>query len=168
MHKFLLSTLAVAPSLLCSYTTVQVPSMNIVGIECRTINTPDRAPIDIGKLWERFYTEKVFDKIPNKTSNETLALYCDYEGDYTKPYSVVIGCRVDSFEQLPEGLVVKTLPATSYAVFKAIGKHPDAVIKGWNTIWQTELKRTYTGDFEVYGEGFQKDPAEVDIFIAIQ
>ena len=105
------------------------------------------------------------EKIPNKTSNEVIALYCDYEGDYTKPYSLIIGCPV-SHPEVPKGMVTKTIPAGSYALFEAKGEFPKSLIETWQDIWKREdLKRTYTGDFEVYGEKFSD--GEVEVFIAV-
>ena len=149
------------------YTVVKKPAMMVVGIECRTSNTPDGAPVDIPKLWGRVYGEHVLERIQNKISNDVVALYCDYEGDYTKPYSCVIGCQVSAIDQIPEGMVAKELPATSYVVFAAKGQHPEAVMQTWAHVWQSPLDRTYTGDFEVYGEKFAASPQEVDIYIAV-
>lgn len=150
-------------------TIIEKPSITVIGIECRTVNTPDAAPKDIPQLWGKFYSENILDQIPNKTSNDVIALYCDYEGDYTKPYTVVIGCQTSSLEEIPEGMVGKELPATSYAVHPAIGEHPKAVIETWEKIWKTAKDRTYTGDFEVYGEKFfSGTPKQVDVFIAIE
>ena len=43
-----------------------------------------------------------------------------------------------------------------------------AVYEKWNTIWKTDLDRSYTADFEIYGEAAQNPlNAEVDIFIAV-
>lgn len=151
------------------YTIVQKPSMMVIGIECRTSNNPDAGPHDIPQLWNKFYSENIFTQIPNKASDEVVALYCDYEGDYTQPYSVVIGCQTTSIDTIPEGMVTKTLPASSYALFHAVGEFPKSLIDAWGTIWQTDLKRTYTGDMEVYGETFHQDASkEVSILIAIQ
>lgn len=149
------------------YTTTKKPSISIMGIEHRTANTPDKGPIDIPKLWERFFSEGIFSKIPNKTSNDVIALYCDYEGDCTKPYSIVIGCQVSAIDSIPEGMVCKTLPASNYALFSAVGEHPKTLIDTWGAIWQTDLKRTYSGDFEVYGDQFAKEPKQVEVLIAI-
>lgn len=152
------------------YTVIEKPSSTIVGIECRTSNSPEAAPQDIPKLWEKFYSECILDQIPNKASNEIIALYCDYEGDYTKPYSLVIGCSVNSLNVIPKGMVAKTIPAGSYAVFKATGEHPKALIETWGQIWQqADLQRTYTGDYEAYNEKFfSKSPQEIDVYIAVQ
>ena len=150
-----------------NYTIVNKPSQMIVGIECKTSNKPDAGPIDIPKQWEKFFTEDIINKIPNKSSNDIIALYCDYEGDFTKPYYFVIGCQTTSIDEIPEGMVAKVLPASKYAVFKAAGDFPKSLIDTWGVIWQTQLNRTYTGDYEEYGEKFNKDPKEVDVFIAI-
>lgn len=151
-----------------SFKLVKKPSLLIVGISCRTANSPDAAPHDIPKLWTRFYEENIASKIPHKVSDEILGLYCEYEGDYTKPYTLVIGCQVHSLENIPEDLTIQILPSASYAVFKAVGQHPQAVVKTWEQIWKSDLKRTYSGDYEVYGEKFfNASPQEVEIHIAI-
>jgi len=148
---------------------VQKPAIFMIGIDCRTSNAVEAGPQDIPRLWGKFYCEDIINQIPNKTSNEVIALYCDYEGDYTQPYSVVIGCPVSSIDTVPEGMVAKTIPGGSYAVFRAVGDYPASLIDAWGTIWQTDLKRTYTGDYELYGEKFTSgSPKEVEVFIAIE
>lgn len=151
-----------------SYEVVQKPPTLIIGIDCRTSNAPEAGPQDI-PMWGRFYGEDIVSRIPNKTSDEVIALYCDYEGDYTQPYSVVIGCPVSSIETIPEGMVAKTIPASYYAVFRAIGEHPKALIETWGNIWQQpNLERTYTSDFELYGNKFVSgSPKEVEVYIGV-
>jgi predicted transcriptional regulator YdeE len=152
-----------------TYTIIQKPSMVIVGIECRTSNAPDAGPVDIPKLWGQFYSENIMDQIPDKASNEVIALYCDYEGDHTQPYSLVIGCPVKSLHEVPEGMVAKITPAASYAVFRAVGEYPKSLIETWGAIWQSGLERTYTGDFELYGDKFfSGSPQEVEVYIAVE
>ncbi len=148
---------------------IEKPQIVVMGIECRTSNDPEVGPQQIGQHWQKFIQEGISNHIPNKTNDEVIALYCDYEGDYTSPYSFVIGCMVNSSDEVPEGMVVKTLPATTYAVFPVIGEYPKNLIETWGMIWQSNLKRTYSGDFEVYGEKFQQSEAkQVDVFIAIE
>ncbi len=151
------------------YTVVEKPPIIIIGIECRTSNSPEAGPNDIPKHWEKFYKGDTISKIPNKASNEVLALYCDYEGDYTRPYSLVIGCPVSSTDVIPEGMVAKTIPTGSYAIFRAVGEHPKSLIETWGDVWQQpDLNRTYTGDYEVYGDRFFGSPQEVEVYIAIE
>ncbi len=144
--------------------------MMIVGIECRTSNAPEAGPHDIPRHWERWYGEDIINRIRNKVSNEVIALYCDYEGDYTQPYSFVIGCQVSSIDEIPEGMVAKNLPASSYAIFRAVGEYPQSLLETWGFIWQqSQLRRTYTGDYEIYGEKFTSGLSkEVEVFVAVQ
>ena len=152
-----------------NYTVVNKPSLIVVGIECRTSNAPEDAPQDIPRHWRKFYTENIASLIPNKLSDDVIALYCDYEGDYTQPYSFVLGCFVSSSESIPDGLVAKVLPEGPYELHRAIGEHPESVIGTWTSIWQDrDLKRTYTGDYEVYGKKFSGTPQEVEVLIAIE
>lgn len=151
------------------YKVIHKPAIQVIGIELRTSNASDKGPKEIPLHWEKFYSDNILEKIPNKDSSEILAVYCDYEGDETQPYSLIIGCSVSSIDHIPEGLVAKKLPATSYAVIPAIGEHPTKLIEAWGNIWQSSLKRTYTGDFELYGEDFAViSPQKVDVYIAIE
>lgn len=162
-------TFFIKESAMKNYKVIQKSSIMVMGIECRTSNLPEAGPYDIPQHWEKFYKGDIISKIPNKTSNEVFALYCDYEGDYTQPYSLVIGCPVSSFDVIPEGMVVKTIPTGFYAIFRAVGEHPKSLIETWGNIWQQPgLERTYTGDYEVYGDKFLGSPQEVDVYIAIE
>ena len=152
-----------------NYSIVKKPEIMLVGIECRTSNDPGSAMNDIPALWERFYSQNIISQIPNRASEEVIALYCDYYGDHTQPYSVVIGCPVRELGGVPEGLVAKQIPDGTYAAYRAIGEHPKTLIETWGEIWQTDLPRTYTGDYEVYGKKFTSGtPQEVEVFIAIE
>lgn len=149
------------------YAIVKKGPLKVVGITCRTSNAPDEGSVDIPRHWEMFFRENVLDRIPNKLSDEVIALYCDYESDYTKPYTLLIGCAVDPLADIPQGMTSKSLPSSTYAVFHAIGEHPKTLINTWEMIWQTELDRTYTGDFELYGAHFTNSPPEVEVYIVI-
>ena len=148
-------------------TKVTEPKKMIMGIEVRTTNENNQAATDIQKAWERFYNESIQDNIPNKVSEEVFGLYTDYEKDHTTPYSLVIGCEVNNVDTVPTGMVVKTVPASNYAKYTAKGEFPTSVLNTWLKIWSTPLARTYTGDFEVYGNKFHQESPEVDVYIAI-
>ncbi|MEM8847035.1 MAG: GyrI-like domain-containing protein [Bacteroidota bacterium] len=134
-------------------TSTKKEELTIVGISIRTSNAPGKGERDIPQLWKKFVAENVTNRIPNKMDDTVYALYTDYEGDYTQPYTLVIGCNVFSLDNIPEDMTVKMVPASNYTQFTAKGDlTKDAVINTWMEIWNTNLERTYTTDIEIYGE----------------
>ena len=143
-------------------------ALNIVGIAIRTSNTPGKADKDIPQLWNKFMLENTLQRIPNKVDDTVYALYTNYEGDHTQPYTVVIGCNVASFDNIPEDMTVILIPESKYTQFMAKGDlTKDAVINTWMTIWGTDLNRTYTTDIEIYGEkAIDLTNGEAEILVA--
>lgn len=144
---------------------VKQPQKLVVGIAIRTNNQECRETIPA--LTNKFYQEGIPAKIPHKVNDDILAIYTDYEGDFTKPYTYILGCEVSSFDQAPPGLVKKTIPASRYTVFESKGPFPESLGQAWQSIWTSNLARAYTTDFEVYPPDFhpQNNPA-VKIYIA--
>ncbi len=150
------------------YQVIEIGQKFIVGIEVRTSNQPNEAEKEIPQLWERFYQNGGTEQVLNKINGDIVALYTEYEGDYTEPYTLVIGSEVSSCDEIPDGFVCKEVPAATYAVFKVQGNFPESVVSTWAQIWQTPLNRTYTGDIEIYPYDF--DPvtnSDAKIYIAI-
>ena len=128
------------------YTTVNKDEMLVIGIALRTTNENNQAAEEMPKAWDRFYSSNTLERIPNRKSDEVLGAYVEYEGDHTKPYTLIIGCEVNNADEVPEGLVVKKIPAAKYAAFKVSGKFPDSLIEAWQKVWASGLKRSYSGD----------------------
>ncbi len=148
---------------------VKVQPFNLIGISIITSNDNGQAAEEIGGLWQRFMSENLLDKIPNKVDNTIYSMYTDYEGDHTQPYRVILGCKVDNLEQIPDGMFGKSIEGGQYFKTSAKGDlMKGLVVNKWLEIWEMGLDRKYTADFEVFGEKAQ-DPgnAEVDFFIAI-
>ena len=140
----------------------------LVGIRLseKTTNENNQSMQDIGALWQDFEKNKIAERIKNKSSNDVYAVYFDYEGDHTKPFSYFIGFPVDKVE-LDEGLSSLTIPAADYEVFLAKGKMPDCIGITWRLIWNSKVKRSYRYDFEVYGKrSADWSNAEVEIYIS--
>ncbi len=148
----------------------KIDTFNIIGIQVRTSNENGQAAKDISELWHRFMSEGFLDKIENKVDNTIYCVYTEYESDYTKPYTTVLGCKVDSVDSIPEGMVVETIQSGEYKKFVAKGNLMEGVLyKKWSDIFNTDLDRVYKTDFEVYTEK-AKNPAdaEVDIFVGVK
>lgn len=151
------------------YNVIQKGPMQVMGIELQTTNENWQSAQDIPPFWGRFYREGIQAMIPNQKTGEVLGLYCDYEKDHTKPYTLVAGCEVTVVGDIPNGLVVKQIPAAKYAVFEVIGKFPDKMMEVWEWIWAGNLRRTYTGDFELYPLGFDPESnSDLLLYIAIK
>ena len=143
-------------------------TFQVIGIKIKTSN--QRAVQDIAQIWGRFFSEDIKNKIPNKLSGDVFAIYTEYEGDHSKPYSYILGCAVSSLGSIPDGMIGMTIPSAEYEVFIAKGKMPDAVVEVWQHIWQPEIdsKRSYKTDFEVYREYGNPESTEVEIYIGMK
>ncbi|UHO39773.1 AraC family transcriptional regulator [Chryseobacterium capnotolerans] len=149
---------------------VKVEPFMVIGIAVRTTNENEQAAKDIPVLWEKLMKENVLENIPNKIDNTVYSIYTDYEKDHTKPYTTLLGCKVENLDHVPEGMIGKSFEGGNYIKFTAKGNLADGlVINEWFKIWNMELGRTFTADFEMYGEKAQNpSDAEVDILIAVQ
>lgn len=146
-----------------------IEKFDVIGIAVRTINMPQKAEIDIPQLWEKFMCENVVSQIPNKSSNDVYCIYTDYEGDYTKPYTTLIGCKVSSLDTIPEDMVGITIETGEYEQFTAKGNLMDNIVyEEWLSIWKADIDRAYLSDFEIYKEGFDPENAEIDIFVGVK
>ncbi|QOG03202.1 GyrI-like domain-containing protein [Flavobacterium sp. MDT1-60] len=149
---------------------MDIQKFSIIGISVRTTNENGQSGQDIPALWNKFMTEGIAEKIPNKIDNSLYCVYTDYEKDHTKPYTTILGCLVCSLDFIPEEMTGKTIEKATYEKFIAKGNlHENIVFNEWMKIWNSDLDRSFTADFEIYGEKTQNpENAEVDIFIAIK
>lgn len=148
---------------------VKTGGFKLIGIKLRgkTSNDGGQSSVDCGNLWQKFTGENIKDQIPEKISDDIYAVYFNYEGDHTGPFSYFIGCKVKMDTRTPEGLDGLFIPAEKYWRMVAKGPMPDCVANAWNGIRASKLDRKYQYDFEVYGEK-SKDwkNAEVEIYLS--
>ncbi|OPB89382.1 GyrI-like domain-containing protein [Elizabethkingia occulta] len=142
----------------------------VIGIAVRTTNENQQAAQDIPVLWHKFMTEGIMDQIPNKIDHAIYCIYTDYEKDYTKPYTTILGCKVDNLDNIPEGMVGKIIKSSDYSKQTIKGNLAEGIVYNeWLKIWNMDLDRSYRADFEIYDEKAQNpENAEVDIFIAVK
>ena len=140
------------------------PEFHVIGIAIRTTNENGESAIAIPALWNQFMTNGLLDKIPNAIDRSVYCLYTEYEKDYTRPYTTLLGCRVSSLDGIPEGMTGKTIPEGTYSLFPVKGELQQGIVYDeWTKIWKSDLPRAYTTDFEIYPEG---KPSEMTIYIA--
>lgn len=148
---------------------VTIKPFTVVGISVRTTNQDGQAAQDIEALWHRFLSENLAAQVPNKADEAIYSVYTDYEGDHTQPYTVLLGCSVSNARSVPDGMTAKSILGGAYQPFVARGSLSQGIVyQTWVDIWNAEISRAYTADFEVYGEKARNPKAaEVDIYIAI-
>jgi predicted transcriptional regulator YdeE len=157
---------------------VQQQAFQVVGITASTNNAKESGPDGIiGKLWQQFLSQGLLKQIPDKVDQSIIAVYADYVTDANGQYTFVLGAKVKPVPNpvVPEGMVVKTVPAGQYAVFTSDrGPVAKVVVETWKQIWayyQTLAngQRAYRADFEIY---YQRaaDPnnAQVDIYVGVK
>jgi predicted transcriptional regulator YdeE len=149
---------------------VIIEPFQLIGIAVRTTNKNEQAAGEIAELWGRFLSEKLVGKIPNKVDDTIYSLYTDYQGDHTRPYTAILGCKVTSLDEIPEGMTGRSFSGGTYLKLSAKGDLRDGIIvKKWTDIWGMDLDRAYTADFEVFGLRAQNpQDAEVDFLIAVK
>jgi predicted transcriptional regulator YdeE len=155
----------------------EMESAIIVGISTRTTNANGQSSIDIGKLWTRFFDEKISDKIQNKISDDIYCLYTDYNtinDDYNQgDYLCLIGVKVsDNFDTKLleiEKLEKFNINRDYYKEFEAHGKLPDCVANTWIHIWSEKYQRAYNVDFDLYpSDKFNYENATVLTYLSIK
>jgi predicted transcriptional regulator YdeE len=148
---------------------IEKDEFKLIGLKLnnKTTNENGQSGIDCGSLWQKFEKENFAERIIGKLSDEIYAVYYDYEGDHTKPFSYFIGCKVKIDSQNPQDMDSLIIPTGSYYKVVAKGTMPDCVANAWKKIWSSISDRSYQFDFEIYDER-SKDwsNAEVEVFVS--
>ena len=147
-----------------------LPSFSVIGITVRTSNHNGAAGTDIPALWQRFMADGIIASIPNMIEQNIHCIYTEYEGDYTQPYTVLLGMKVASLEEVPEGLTGMTFAEATYQDFHCQGKMTDGVVyQEWEKIWNMPIDRAYTADLEIYDASkSDNENVSMNIHIAIK
>ncbi|MCR9264739.1 MAG: GyrI-like domain-containing protein [Flavobacteriaceae bacterium] len=150
--------------------TVKIEPFKVIGIAIRTTNENGQSAQDIGQLWVKFMLEAIAEKIPNKIDDSIFSVYTNYQGDHTQPYDTILGCKVSSLEEIPEGMVGQSFNGGTYGKFISKGDLTKGVVFGtWTEIWNKSLNRVFTADFEIYGPKSQNPTdAEVEIYVGLK
>ena len=118
---------------------VHQQAFQVVGIEASTNNEKESGPeAIIGKLWQQFLSQGLLNRIPDRVDQSMTAVYTDYVSDANGEYTLVLGAKVKPVPNpvVPEGMVVKTVPAGRYAVFASErGPVAKVVVETWKKIW---------------------------------
>lgn len=148
--------------------TSHVESFPVAGIAIRTTNKNGQSQKDIAMLWQKFWSENIINQISNRINNDIYCVYTEFEGDFTQPYTCLIGCRVNTSENIPEKMKLVNIEEGNYNRLTAHGKLNDGiVVKEWEKVWSSGMKRRYGTDYEYYNASntVNPDEAEVEIYV---
>ena len=140
-----------------------------LALKTKTTNENGQSSIDCGGLWQKFTEERYAERIPDKLGDDIFAVYYNYEGDHTKPFSYFLGCQVKTIDNIPVGMDSLIIPDGKYQAFTARGKMHDFIDKAWNEICISSFERAYKFDFEVYSvKSRDWNNAEVEILLSVK
>lgn len=112
-----------------------IEPFKVIGIKVRTTNENGKSAKDIGNLWTKFLTEKIADKIPNKIDHSILSIYTNYQGDFTQTYDTILGCKVNSLDEIPIGMIGQEFKGGDYVKFVSKGSlNKGVVYQTWEEI----------------------------------
>lgn len=155
---------------------VEREGFTVIGISARTSNAKEMTPNGIiGPMWGRLMQGGIISRIPNKADGNIVAVYTDYASDHDGEYTYVLGARVTSAGEVPDGMAAKKIPAGRYVVFTSEkGPAPKVVPELWMKInslphGAVGADRSYRADFEIYDER-ARDPqnAQLDIYVGVK
>ena len=96
--------------------------------------------------------DKILEAIPNNIDNTVYSIYTNYERDQTKTYTTILGCKVGNLNDIPSGMISKLFESGNYVKLSAKGDlMKSLIVNKWREIWEMDLDRTFTADFEVFG-----------------
>lgn len=151
----------------------KVQQFSVVGVSALITAGPDGASEQINELWQHFFESQIGHILRQRGDDIVYAVYSDYQGDFTKPYRLTIGFKMEEGAAAkalaPDLLHEARVQSGDYAMMSAAGEQPKALIEAWTAIWQSDLPRRYDTDFEVYGPNFFKeDLHEILVCVGIQ
>jgi predicted transcriptional regulator YdeE len=142
----------------------RLEAFSVAGLTARTGNHAEgKLPVArIGMLWDRFFDERVYQTVPNRTYDMRLyGVYSDYEAEANGAFAVTTGVAVSG------GPSAVQIDGGDYLVFTGEGQMPQMALAVWQAIWQyfdehPEVRRRYRSDFEAYS-----GPEQVAIHIGV-
>lgn len=124
---------------------------------------------EIPNLWNVF--NKCYKDIKQKSQSMLCYGICDGEMDSECRFHYTACAEVDRFENVPEGMVTKSVPGGKYLVYtysgalKDLGEFYNNIFTKWMPVLEYEID--YRPQFELYDDRFMNN-GEFDIYIPIK
>lgn len=124
---------------------------------------------EIPELWNVF--NKNYTRINHKSSSMICYGICDDMPDEQGRFHYTACAEVDSFEDVPEDMETKVIPAGKYVMYtysdslKNLGEFYDKIFSKW--IPEAGYEMDYRPQFELYDSRYMKN-GEFDIYVPIK
>lgn len=127
----------------------KIEAVTVYGNAVRANHTQ---PCDMGHLWHALANEI------DITANTIYAIYYNYETDDRGEFDFALGTTEDNGRPAPRHEIL----AGEYYVWDVGSQDPMDVRDAWYDIWESDIKRAYTIDFELHAPG-----ENVKIYLAV-
>lgn len=114
----------------------------------------------IPDFWTRSHADGTVKTLIDLTNDDTFIFGICYGNSPTdsKTFDYAIAAACDDNCKVPEGFRINEIPVRTWAVFKCIGKMPEAIQETWHKICAeffpiANFKPTYEMDIEAYSKG---------------
>ena len=145
----------------------------VAGFSIHTSLEDNKIAKDIPDLWDTFFTNKLYEKIPDIVNyDQYYGIYSDL--DFHNNFTFAICYEINNPKKIPPDMYKNIIAPGNYAVFTAKGKMPEALINTWHYIYgnwlpNSKYERNKGIDFELYDNTFKSDDySEVDIYIPLK
>jgi predicted transcriptional regulator YdeE len=153
---------------------LHVDSFTVAGIADQTSNAFEASSqARIPAVWQRFTSDNILARIPNRVDDRVVAVYSGYENGKDGMYTYLLGAKVSSRKNMPPEFVTIDVAPGQYAMFtEQGGPAAQMTVDLWKHIWSLEkpgsLHRAYKTDYEVhYGDAQDPAKSKVDIYIGL-
>ncbi len=146
---------------------------SVIGMECQMSQEEKEAGFNPAvELWNKFNNRK--GEIANAIPNVNIGL-SPYETGYDAKHSYIAGVEVAKVDKVPDGMVVRTVPAAKFAVFmikgkiSEWGKQFDFIFGKW--IPESKYEFDTVDSMEVYGEkakDINSEEYEYELYLPIK
>lgn len=153
---------------------IRKDAFRIIGYGLDTTIRKGRNFKEIPAFWEKLGKGGFLKHLPGQKDPETLLGICLDFDEEDGSFTYIIGAEVSGEDTLPDKMIMRLIPASTYAVFTCHGEIPSAIQNLVRYIYEewmprSEYKRGHAADFEVYDARSGKgQDAEVDIYIPIE
>jgi AraC family transcriptional regulator len=157
---------------------VEKPQLTVVGLETAFLHalSPDATNVEvIGPLWEQFLPRA--NQIPHRVGDEMYGVIFGRpaaQRSHPDELMYVAGVAVNEVGELPEGMVSRTIPAGTFAVFvhrgpiKGIRDTVQKIYRVW--LPQSGYEHAEIADVELYDHRFCLESAdsEMEYWISVK